>query len=89
MKKKVCAWSIMYLILCSLLSIWFAIYGVYTFTSAYTCWIVKWNNSLKKTCQNFFWIPSALVVALVLGILVYKNSMMGGGYSGGYSSGGY
>ena len=60
------------LLLCALVSIACAIYGVYDFTSTYTCWLVKWNNGLKKTCQSFMWIPSALVVACVLGLVTYR-----------------
>ncbi len=64
------------LLICSLLSIWFAIFGVYTFTSQYTCWVVKWNKSLKSTCQSFFWIPSAVVVVFVIGLAMYRANTL-------------
>jgi hypothetical protein len=62
------------LLICSVISILCAIYGVFKFNGEYTCWVVKWNKTLKKSCQNVFWIPSACVVAAVLGMAVMRTA---------------
>ena len=69
------------LLICSLISIWFAIFGVYTFTSQYTCWLVKWNKSFKSSCEKFMWIPSAVVVFIILAMAMYKANFSYSSYS--------
>lgn len=61
------------MLLLNLLSMFFAVFGVYAFTSQYTCFLVKWNGTLRNWCQRLFWIPSACVVIFVLGMTVFRS----------------
>ena len=60
--------------LCSAISILCAVYGVYKFSYDYTCRLTRFNKSFNNTCQKFTWIPSALVVAVVLGMAVMRST---------------
>lgn len=57
-----------------MISLLFAVYGVYKFTGDYTCYATKWNSSLKKACDRFFWIPSAIIVAIALGMVITRGA---------------
>lgn len=63
----------MWTILCALISLSFALYGVYAFTADYTCRIFNSSNKLKNICSKVTWIPSAIVVFAVLGIALYRS----------------
>lgn len=58
----------------------FALYGVYAFTGDITCRPFKANQKLKNICSKVMWIPSAIVVAIVLAIALFRA----GTYSGAY-----
>ena len=62
------------MLLLDLISVLFAVFGVYAFTSQYTCWLTRVNNGLNKACKRFMWIPSACVVVLVLGMAVFRSN---------------
>jgi hypothetical protein len=62
----------MWIVLCGLISLMFALYGVYAFTGNVTCKIFNSNANLKSKCAKYTWIPSAIVVAIVLGLMMFR-----------------
>lgn len=65
------------MLLCSMLiSMAFAVYGVYTFTTDYTCMVTKFNDGLHKSCKYWMTIPSAILVMCVLCVTMYKGILL-------------
>lgn len=73
----------MWLLLCMLIAAFCAIFGVRAFTGAYTCRLAGFNAGVKKACVSWFWVPSAVVVALVMCLVVSRANLLLGGYGGG------
>lgn len=61
---------------CAVLGVLCALFGVYKFTGDYTCWIVKWNKTLKNGCTKIAWIPSGCIIGFVLGIAIMRANSM-------------
>jgi hypothetical protein len=67
----------MLLLIASIVGVLCAIFGVYKFTGDYTCRVVGFNSKLKNGCVKIAWLPSACVVAFVLGLAVMRSSPFG------------
>jgi hypothetical protein len=70
----------MLLIIASIIGILCSIYGVYAFTGNVTCRVVSFNSKLKNGCVKLAWLPSACVIAFVLGMAVMRSTV--GGFVG-------
>jgi hypothetical protein len=62
-------------LLCSILGVLFAVYGVYSFTKTYTCRVTNFNKTINKWCMKIAWAPSACLVAFILGMAVFRSQM--------------
>ena len=65
------------LLLCGLLATLCAVFGVYRFTSDYTCKLFGFSAWTKKWCMNVAWIPSGCIALVVLAIAVIRSMPMG------------
>lgn len=63
-------------LVCAIIGLFCALYGIYKFTGDYTCWLVKWNKTLKNGCRTLAWLPSACVVGFVLGITIMRANAL-------------
>ena len=63
------------LLIASIVGVLCAIFGVYKFTGDVTCRVVGFNASLKKGCVKMAWVPSACVIAFVLGLAIMRSSV--------------
>jgi len=64
------------LLVCGIISILFAVYGVNRFTTDYTCKLFSFTKWTKKWCMTLAWLPSACVVVLVLGLALLRSISM-------------
>ena len=58
-----------------IVSVFFAVYGVYAFTSQYTCILTKPIGPLNRICKKWLWMPSACIVLFALGMLIFRSAM--------------
>ena len=63
----------MWMLCFGLFALCFAIYGTYAFNNDITCRIFKYNPKAKNICAKVTWIPSAIVVGIVLGIILWHT----------------
>lgn len=59
-----------------LISMAFATYGVYRFTSNYTCLVTKQWDSAYSSCKYWMTIPSAILILCVMSVATYKGIML-------------
>lgn len=64
------------LLVCALISIACAIYGVSAFNNNYTCTLTKpFGKSVNTSCKYWMTIPSAVLVGCVLCVVTYRGAL--------------